>query len=116
MLSTTPDEVGARFPRFVAALAMSTSRSRRKRPGGAAARTALPSRADVRRCRAGDLARPRDGASQLRDSAGMEPDFAAATPAGDMCPTARGYARGPDGVLGLSDGQRGRNRVREHAA
>src|SRR5919106_4463901 len=35
---------------------------------------------------------PDSGASQLRDSAGFAPDFAAFAPAGDMCPATRAYA------------------------
>src|SRR6266511_6242141 len=60
---------------------------------GVVTRTALPSRAAVRRRGAGDLARPPEGASQLRDSAGLQPDFAGSTPVGNMCPTRGGYVR-----------------------
>src|SRR5439155_25616110 len=38
------------------------------------------------------------GASQLRDSAGFAPDFAASVPAGDMCPAVRAYVITPTAV------------------
>src|SRR5688500_9625162 len=41
-----------------------------------------------------------EGASQLRDSAGLAPDFAVSSPAGDMCPADGDYyaASTPDGA------------------
>jgi hypothetical protein len=56
-------------------------------PAAAAARTALPPRAGVRSAQSGRPGSyPTGGASQLRDSAGFAPDFAASAPAGDICP------------------------------
>jgi hypothetical protein len=58
-------------------------------PAAGAARTALPPRADFRfgTGRSTWLI-PSGGASQLRDSAGFAPDFAASAPAGDYVPDA----------------------------
>jgi hypothetical protein len=43
---------------------------------------------------------PDGGVSQLRDSAGIAPDFAVSAPAGDMCPAIRAYAISPTPLSG----------------
>src|SRR5207244_4220797 len=58
-------------------------------PAAQAARTALPPRATFVSAQNSRPDSTPSGASQLRDSAGFAPDFAASAPAGDMCPTVR---------------------------
>src|SRR5439155_21977539 len=58
-------------------------------PAAGAARTALPPRATFVSAQNGRPDSSPNGASQLRDSAGFTPDFAASAPAGDMCPALR---------------------------
>src|SRR5207244_2158430 len=57
-------------------------------PAAGGARTALPPRATFVSAQNGRPDSSQSGASQLRDSAGFAPDFAASAPAGDMCPGA----------------------------
>jgi hypothetical protein len=68
-------------------------RLRRKRPGGVAARTALPPRAGVRSARSGRPgSSPLTGHRSCGTAPDFAPDFAVSAPAGNICPALEAYA------------------------